>query len=95
MIIEDQREVIGWLEQPSTHGGVPVERIDTHASVVFLVGDRALKLKRAVRYDFLDFSTAEGDARPTALIGPRLCLGVKTGDGRGQRPHPVEFQPGR
>ncbi len=35
----------------------PVERIDTHAAVVLLAGDRAYKMKRAVRYSFLDFST--------------------------------------
>jgi hypothetical protein len=34
-------------------------RIDTHASVVFLGGDRALKIKRAVRLPFLDYSTLE------------------------------------
>lgn len=34
-----------------------VRRIDTHAAVVFLEGDRALKIKRAVRFPFLDYST--------------------------------------
>jgi aminoglycoside phosphotransferase family enzyme/predicted kinase len=34
-----------------------VRRIDTHAGVVFLAGERALKVKRAVRFPFLDFST--------------------------------------
>lgn len=36
-----------------------VKRIDTHAASVFLSGDRALKVKRAVRFLFLDFSTLE------------------------------------
>ncbi len=36
-----------------------VKRIDTHAASVFLSGDRALKVKRAVRFTFLDFSTLE------------------------------------
>ena len=36
-----------------------VKRIDTHAASVFLSGDRALKMKRAVRFTFLDFSTLE------------------------------------
>jgi uncharacterized protein len=36
-----------------------IQRIDTHAAAVFLGGARALKLKRAVRYSFLDFSTLE------------------------------------
>src|SRR3954447_18714878 len=35
----------------------PVQRIDTHAASVFLVGSRALKIKRAVRFPFLDYST--------------------------------------
>lgn len=34
-----------------------VRRIDTHAAAVFLQGDRALKIKRAVRFPFLDYST--------------------------------------
>ena len=34
-----------------------MRRIDTHAGVVFLAGERALKVKRAVRFPFLDFST--------------------------------------
>ena len=48
-----------FLSSPAAHGGAPVERLDTHSSVVFLAGARALKLKRAVRYDYLDFSTVE------------------------------------
>lgn len=57
----DQADVIAFLADPASHGnGVSeVERIDTHASVVFLAGTRAFKLKRAVRYPFLDYSTLE------------------------------------
>ena len=40
-------------------GEEKVELISTHASLIFLVGDRAFKLKRAVRYPYLDFSTPE------------------------------------
>lgn len=36
-----------------------VRRIDTHAASVFLDGTRALKIKRAVRFPFLDYSTLE------------------------------------
>lgn len=36
-----------------------VRRIDTHAASVFLDGKRALKIKRAVRFPFLDYSTLE------------------------------------
>jgi len=55
----DQSDVIRLLSDPVTHLTDRVERIDTHASVVFLAGSRALKLKRAVKYDYLDFSTPE------------------------------------
>ncbi len=36
-----------------------VARIETHASIVFLAGEFAYKVKRAVKYPFLDFSTLE------------------------------------
>jgi aminoglycoside phosphotransferase family enzyme/predicted kinase len=36
-----------------------VRRIDTHGASVFLDGGRALKVKRAVRFPFLDYSTLE------------------------------------
>lgn len=58
-LVEDQHAVVDLLSAPATHGGEEVERIDTHGAVVFLAGTRAYKLKRAVKYDYLDFSTAE------------------------------------
>jgi aminoglycoside phosphotransferase family enzyme/predicted kinase len=54
-----QDDVFAFLGRASTYGGVPVRRIDTHAGVVFLAGERALKIKRAVQFPFLDFSTIE------------------------------------
>jgi hypothetical protein len=36
-----------------------VEVIETHASLVFIAGERVFKLKRAVAYPYLDFSTAD------------------------------------
>ena len=59
MVTEDQSAIIDFLTLPSTHGGAKVERLDTHSAIVFLAGDRAYKLKRAVRFDYLDFSTAD------------------------------------
>jgi uncharacterized protein len=58
---EDQRDVITFLKDPSSYGsGVHcVEVIETHASLVFIAGERVLKLKRAVAYPYLDFSTAD------------------------------------
>src|SRR5450631_2740215 len=54
-----QEEVLAFLADPATYGGglEKVRRIDTHAASVFLAGDRALKVKRAVRFPFLDYST--------------------------------------
>ena len=53
----DQENVFAFLTDPATHPHV--HRIDTHAASVFLQGDRALKIKRAVRFPFLDYSTLE------------------------------------
>jgi uncharacterized protein len=55
---ESQRAVIDFLASPAAHGGAAVDRIDTHSAIVILAGRRALKLKRAVRFDYLDFSSA-------------------------------------
>src|SRR5437764_10361376 len=83
---DDQDEVIAFLSDPVSYGaGVQrVERIETHISIVFLAGDRAYKLKRAVRYPYLDFSTAarraEACAAELALnrrTAPELYLAVK------------------
>ena len=52
-----QRAVLQFLGDTATHKGREVRRIDTHANVVFLAGDRAFKVKRAVRFPFLDYST--------------------------------------
>lgn len=41
----------------TAHPGM--KRIDTHAASVFLEGTRALKIKRAVKFPFLDYSTLE------------------------------------
>ena len=55
----DQAAVLDFMASPEAYGSVerPVDRIETHASVVFLAGTHAYKIKRAVKYPFLDFST--------------------------------------
>ena len=52
-----QQAVMEFLGRPASHGGAAVKRIDTHAASIFLAGNRALKIKRAVRFPFLDYST--------------------------------------
>jgi aminoglycoside phosphotransferase family enzyme/predicted kinase len=83
MITDNQTLVIDLLAAPSTHGGATVERIDTHGSIVFLAGARAYKLKRAVRFDYLDFSTperrrtlCEAEVRLNRRTAPTLYRGV-------------------
>ncbi len=58
---EDQRDVIAFLKDLSSYGpgADRVEVIETHASLVFVAGERVFKLKRAVAYPYLDFSTAD------------------------------------
>lgn len=59
----DQSESVAFLSSPAAHDGLDegaaVKRIDTHLSHIFIAGDRVYKVKRAVRYDFADFSDLE------------------------------------
>ena len=58
-----QDAVFELLGNPETYGAAaaakPVTRYQTHAAFVFLAGNRAYKVKRAVRYPFLDFSSLD------------------------------------
>ena len=56
---DEQRDVMAFLRDPASYpsGAAPVQTIETHASIVFLAGAYAYKLKRAVKYAYLDFST--------------------------------------
>jgi aminoglycoside phosphotransferase family enzyme/predicted kinase len=72
-----QQEVIAFLRRPASYGldDGTVEIVETHCSVVFLAGDRAFKLKRAVKYPYLDFSTPE---RRQAACEAELALNRRT-----------------
>lgn len=60
MTSNTQSEIVAFLSDPATYGvSEPVERIETHISVVFLAGERAYKLKRAVRFPYLDYAEVE------------------------------------
>lgn len=83
MFTENQTAIIDFLARPATHGGAAVERVDTHTAVVFLAGTRAWKLKRAVRFDYLDFSTrnarkawCEAEVRLNRRTAPTLYRNV-------------------
>lgn len=64
----------------------PCRRIDTHTASVFLAGDRAWKLKRAVRYPYLDFSTPE---RRRAALEAELRLNRRTAPDLYRAVHPI------
>ncbi|WOS66830.1 bifunctional aminoglycoside phosphotransferase/ATP-binding protein [Sinorhizobium fredii] len=79
MITQDQSEVVAFVSGPH----VP-EVIETHISRIFLVGERAYKMKRAVKLPYVDFSTAElrlaaceKEVKLNSLTAPGLYLGVK------------------
>ena len=57
-----QDAVFELLGNPATYrlpAAARIVRHQTHAAIVFLAEDRALKVKHAVRYPFLDFSSLE------------------------------------
>lgn len=54
----EQDRVVEFLKtSQGLAGEQPAEVIQTHGAFVFLSGKEALKIKRAVRYDYLDYST--------------------------------------
>ncbi len=80
-------ERLRFLQAPAAHtahaGAVlDVQTIETHMSWVFLVGDRVLKMKKTVRYPFLDFSTLaarEFYCREELRLNSRLAPGIYLG----------------
>lgn len=72
---DPQEDVLAYLSDGRAFGRTVPKRIDTHAASIFLAGDRAWKLKRAVRYDYLDFSTP---GRRQAALEAELKLNRRT-----------------
>jgi aminoglycoside phosphotransferase family enzyme/predicted kinase len=82
---KDQDDVLAFLADSKTYGGgsETVKRIDTHAASVFLTKDRVLKIKRAVKFPFLDYSTlekrkaaCEAELKVNAPYAPEIYRGV-------------------
>src|SRR5580658_1276491 len=82
---KSQDDVLAFLADPATYdgGGEAVKRIDTHAASVFLTEDRVLKVKRAVKFPFLDYSTlekrkgaCEAELKVNAPYAPEIYRGV-------------------
>ena len=62
MLIDDQSAVIAALSTPDAYGFKPAHKIivkETNISDVFLTGEKAYKLKRGVKYPYVDYSTPE------------------------------------
>ncbi|MBU1395132.1 MAG: hypothetical protein KKE84_03190 [Gammaproteobacteria bacterium] len=76
---------LGFLGRPDAYPGAPsrVDAVETHMSWVFLTDSHAYKLKKPVRYDYLDFSTVEArrldcvvEVRLNRRLAPEVYLGV-------------------
>jgi aminoglycoside phosphotransferase family enzyme len=92
---DGQGEVLAFLADPSAYPWRPdsVERHETHGAVVFLAGEEAFKVKRAVSFPYMDFSTlerrrlmCEREVAINSPNAPELYLGVvaitRESDGR-------------
>ncbi len=83
--VADQTEVEQLLSAPSTYGPNIdyIDRVDTYGAMLFMTPDRVIKVKKAVKYPYMDFSTLEKRRaacfneiklnRPTA---PSIYIGV-------------------
>ena len=83
-----QSDLVAYLSRASSYGQAtgPVDHIVTHISHVFLTGDHAYKLKRAVHLAYADFTTLE--ARRTACAA-ELALNRRTAPSIYERLLPV------
>ena len=84
-ILKDQSEVIAFLSDPNSYSAGPrnVDLIETHGALVFLAGDEVYKIKRAVKFPYMDFSTLERRERVVRReveinkkLAPKIYLGV-------------------
>ena len=82
-----QQEVIAFLARPESYGlpEGPLECIETHGSLIFLLSERAYKLKRAIAYAALDFLSLESreracraELRLNRRTAPNLYLEVRS-----------------
>jgi aminoglycoside phosphotransferase family enzyme/predicted kinase len=81
----DQARLLAALSHPAVFGAgcTRVERLETHISYVLLTGQHAYKIKKAVDFGFLDFTTlaarrhfCEEELRLNRRLAPALYLDV-------------------
>lgn len=75
---EEQQRIVAFLKQPAAYG-LPADEtighIETHASHVFLAAARAYKLKKRVKFTFLDFTALD---RRKAACENEIALNRRT-----------------
>ena len=76
---------VHFLSHPATHSCAPNQMLtrETHMSWVFMAGQRVYKLKKPVRYPFLNFralaarkANCEEEVRLNRRLAPGVYLGV-------------------
>src|ERR1700722_341697 len=80
-----QAEVFDFLSRAASHGMASAPKwVDTHGAAVFLAGDDVYKVKRAIAYPYMDFSTlekrkaaCEAEIRVNRAYAPDIYLGTK------------------
>ncbi len=70
-----QRAVRAWLESGAAFAGEKPEIIATHGNLLFLIAARAFKMKRAIDFGWMDFSTL---AKREAACRQELALNRRT-----------------
>ncbi len=87
MILDNQEKIIQTLSRPQLYPGNVKEVTirQSHISILFLAGDYAYKLKRAVLSKHVDFSTPEKrrlacvqEMKRSTIYAPHLILGIKS-----------------
>ncbi len=88
-ILDDQENLIRRLVCILERGARPVQVFETHISWILIAGDYAYKFKKAVHFDFVDFSTLDAryfycleELRLNRRLAPNIYLAVVaiTGD---------------
>jgi uncharacterized protein len=83
--IKQQEQLLSFLLNPSSypHGPSEVQLVQTHSSFVFLAGPFVYKIKKAVDFGFLNFSTlekrryaCEKEVQLNRRLCPRMYLGI-------------------
>jgi len=81
---------------PNPSGG-PIEHVQTHISHLFLTRDRVYKIRKAVRFPFVDFSSRAArnrdcvdEVRLNRRLSPDVYLGVASIEPRGSRWQPTQ-----